>query len=107
MSPSIEWVDMDPNDPILQPTDPPCGDLLNHVWKLTVHEGRVSLDSGCEDCNDTVMSPVGGEDVAMDVAIVGTLTSHLEKYGWETPGYDHWWEFHPNAIAAPEGSGDG
>lgn len=99
MSARIVFTEIDPDDPMLRPVyGPPCGALLDHTWKLTVHEGRVSLNSGCDECDHTVMDPVGGEDVAMEVAIVGTLKSHLETYGWETPEYDHWWEFVPGRV---------
>lgn len=98
MSQKIEWVEIDPNDPILQPAGPPCGDFNDHTWKLSVYEGRVALDSGCTECNDVVMMPVGGEDVCMEVAITGKVIGHLEKYGWETPEYDHWWEFVPDNV---------
>lgn len=95
----MEWeIVMNPEEP--QPVyGPPCPGPLTHTWRLTVEEGQVGLNSGCEDCNDVVMGSVGGEDVFMRGEVVGTLESHLETYGWETPEYDHWWEFVPVSIA--------
>lgn len=96
----MEWVEIPPDDPMLRPIyGPPCPGPLTHTWRLTVEEGQIALNSGCEECNDTVFGPVGGEDVFMQGEIVGTLASHLETYGWETPEYDHWWEFVPVSLA--------
>lgn len=96
---AIKFERMDPDDPSLQPKHgPPCPGPNIHPWKLYIHEGRVSLNSGCADCEEAVMGPVGGEDVEMDIAVTGRLESHLETYGWETPEYDHWWEFIPTGI---------
>ena len=75
---------------------PPCRALVDHTWRLTVEEGRLGLRSGCDECDDAVWSPVGGEDIEMIGVIVGRLRSQVERY----PGgdVDHWWEFVPERI---------
>lgn len=97
---SVRWVTVDVDDrPVF---GPPCPGPTSHRWSLTIEEGQVTLLSGCDDCQDVVFGPANGEDVAMNVTVSGRLDSHLERYGWETPEYDHWWEFVPTQI---DGSG--
>jgi hypothetical protein len=81
---------------------PFCSSPCDHTWTMTIQEGRVCLDSGCEDCNDGVMSSMGGEDVEVPTKIQGKLKAHVEKYGWETIEYDCWWEFIPTKIEGKE-----
>jgi hypothetical protein len=81
---------------------PHCPGIDTHPWRLSVYEGRVVLYSGCASCDDAVMGPVGGEDVNMDVEIVGRLSSHLETYRTvDSTEYDHWWVFVPTIIGEP------
>lgn len=96
------WVVLDPADPLLAPVydQPPCPGPTFHEWSLTIEEGRMALSSGCQECDDVVLTPMGGEDVEMATVIKGRLTSHLETYGWETPEYDHWWEFVPSQTGS-------
>lgn len=80
---------------------PPCPGPTSHAWRLNIEEGKMSLSSGCSDCDESVMGPYGGEDVHMVGTLTGTLNSHLETYPggpWGTTEYDHWWEFVPTAI---------
>ena len=84
---------------------PDCPGIDTHPWRLSVQEGRVVLESGCESCDEAVMGPVGGEDVNMDINIVGRLKSHLEMYRTcDSTEYDHWWVFVPERIE-PEAGG--
>jgi len=89
----------EPFEPELGPPMPLCPvGPIGHNWILTIEEGQVQLDPDCERCRDEVLSPVGGEDIFMDIEVRGKLESHLETYGWETPEYDHWWKFQPESI---------
>lgn len=102
----IEFKPIDPDDPMLQPVyGPRCPGIDTHPWTLVIEEGRMVLGSGCHDCDDAVLGPVGGEDVEMYTPITGTLKSHVEVGGWETPEYNHWWEFVPTGIGDPDGAG--
>lgn len=89
---------MDPSEIDDRPIydQPPCPGVNTHPWRLWIEEGKMVLTSGCVECEEGVLGPVGGEDVHMYAPIVGRLESHLEVYGYETPEYDHWWEFIPN-----------
>lgn len=82
---------------------PRCPGYTTHPWRLSVHEGRASLTSGCADCDEAVMGPVGGEDLEMEIEITGHLLSHLETYRtWDTTEYDHWWIFVSESIGEPD-----
>lgn len=104
--PPIEWEVIDPADEARFTGNygPLCPGLhLNkgaetNRWILRVEEGRVSMTSGCADCDAVVWDPVGGEDIEMYDGIVGHLESHVEIMGYETPEYDHWWVFVPEVI---------
>lgn len=87
----------DEHKPLYGPFCP--GLHLGKTWTLTIEEGQMGLSSGCPDCDDAVMGPVGGEDVFMTGTIKGHLVGHLETYGWESPEYDYWWEFIPDEVA--------
>ncbi len=97
-----EWIPIDPDDPAHWPEQGPrCpGIHLDKVaetnrWKLYVEEGKVTLTSGCQECDEVVWGPVGGEDIQMDVPVVGHLVSHVERY---VDDVDHWWVFVPEVI---------
>ena len=96
-----EWIEVEFDDrPDLGPH---CPGIDTHPWRLSVYEGRAVLSSGCAECDDAVMSPMGGEDVNMDVGIVGRLHSHLETYRMaDSTEYDHWWIFEPTQIGEPD-----
>lgn len=96
----IEWEEYKPQ---YGPPRPSCEiGPEGHEWRLTISEGQVDLISGCEQCYDAVFGYSGGEDVEMQVEVVGKMTSHLETYGWETPECDHWWVFEPSHIEIGE-----
>lgn len=93
----FEWEEVKFDDRPIQ--GPPCLGIHTHPWRLSVYEGRASLTSGCADCDEAVMGPVGGEDVNMEVEIQGHLVSHLETYRTvDSTEYDHWWIFVPEQI---------
>lgn len=81
---------------------PPCPTgAFNHEWSFTLHEGKMILTSGCEQCDEEIVYPVGGEDFFMeDFKIICKVDSHLETYGYETPEYDHWWNVTPTKIVS-------
>jgi hypothetical protein len=79
---------------------PFCPSVNTHPWRLAIEEGKMILFSGCRDCDEAVLGPVGGEDVGMSIEIIGRLESHLDTIhcGWHSTEYDHWWEFVPERI---------
>jgi len=70
-----DWTVLDPDDPSLRPVyGPPCGvGPTGHRWNLAIEEGKVTLWTGCEECDAAVIDPVGGDDVWMDQAIGGRM----------------------------------
>ncbi len=101
----LKWEVIEGDDPRFAPEyGPPCPglhllkDTHQNEWKLVIEEGQITLTSGCQDCDRVVWDPVGGEDLEMSIPIKGYLMSHVEVYGYETPEYNHWWEFIPEAI---------
>lgn len=98
MTRSLDWVEMPAFDdrPIYGPR---CPGIDTHPWRLSIYEGAMALTSGCAECDEAVLGPVGGEDVFMEVDIQGHLVSHLETYHTlNGTDYDHWWIFVPERI---------
>lgn len=90
---------------------PPCGvGPDGHTWHLSFNSYAggdgigVSLTSGCEECDDAVLSATGGEEVYMSGEISGSL--HFEPDcsnlgGWHglTRCDCGWqWRFDPEQI---------
>lgn len=79
----ITWEDMP--EPV-EPSREPCKTgPAGHVWHLTIDEGAMGLTSGCEECAEAILGPIGGEDVFMLGAIVGKLVfnpDHPNLGGW-------------------------
>ena len=94
----VDWQEIDWDDrPVY---GPPCPGIDTHRWNLAIEGGQMSLYSGCETCDDAVLSPVGGEDVEMR-RITGSLRCHVEKAMGEV---DVWWEFVPYQNGTEEQS---
>lgn len=80
----LDFVEVPPDD--LRPLHgPPCGaGPQGHTWHLGVEEGRVHLSSGCDECDEAVLGPMGVEDIFMD-DIAGTIKfipEHENLGGW-------------------------
>lgn len=87
-----DWVETTP-EPEYGPFCP--GIHIDGVWEMYIEEGKVTLTSGCQECDSVVWDPCGGEDVLSEIVIKGHMQSHVERY---IDDVDHWWEFIPEAI---------
>lgn len=98
-----EWeiIDADPNE--MRPIHgPPCGVTpQGHTWRLDIEAGQVHLGSGCEECDEAVLGPMGVEDIFMD-DITGTIEfipEHENLGGWHGMircDCGWCWQFTPN-----------
>jgi hypothetical protein len=90
----VKWMDL-PNFDDRPVLGPPCPGPNIHAWSLAIEEGQMSLYSGCEECEEGILGPMGGEDVGMG-PIKGRLECHVERYyGGDV---DVWWEFIPEGV---------
>lgn len=103
-----EWVECE----LVEPEHgPPCGvGPAGHKWTLTIEQGQVLLGSGCDECDDAVLGPVGIEVLEMR-PLGGRLQFEQDHppggcpYLFDICDHDHWWTFVPGADkAAGEGS---
>jgi hypothetical protein len=105
--PVTEWLLIDA-PPEVEP-EPKCEiGPEGHDWRMTVTEGHVGFGSGCDQCDDAVLGPIGNDALEMPTEVVGKIKftpEHPNLGGWHGDmrcdcGY--WWEFTPARINAGE-----
>lgn len=95
----VVWEAVEDVEPV---SGPPCGvHPGGHTWELSIQQGEICLTSGCEECDDAVLGPIG-IDVLEVRPIAGRLAFEREHpegqcpYMFDICDHGYWWTFVPD-----------